>query len=282
MGFIRGGLVVILSVILFLSFLIGNLIFTMTLSLEYENVNSELTKTVKELIEEQINIDSIIKQTYPMMQLYCENNSEFVFNEQGYTFIIPCEVVEEGEEAIINYGINYIVEDIYYQEYDCDFLNCFEESEPPFFLISEKAQNYFYNKFYWILVFSIILIAGLFFLVENKTNLPLIVGSLLIISSLLFSKFDWVISFILGNSLLEFIGTFFSQFSRVFLTSMIIGIIILIIGIILKLFVIGFKVSNFFEKFKRKGKGISKQEVKDVVKEEISKNKKGPNKKIPK
>ena len=53
MGVIRGGLLVIVSVLLFVSLLAGNLFLTMSWSLDYDNVKTELVSVVKELVEEE-------------------------------------------------------------------------------------------------------------------------------------------------------------------------------------------------------------------------------------
>jgi len=274
MGVIKGGLLVIASVLLFLSFLVGNFLLTLNLSLDYENVKPEIVSIINEMAQEEFDLNQKINEIYPDMELYCMNNSEFVFNEQGYTFVTPCSIVAEGTESIIEYGTNFLIEDIYYDEYDCDFWNCFEETEQPLFLVSKKAQDYFLGKFYLVLFASIVLVALMFFLVEKKTNLPIIVGVLLGVSALLFVKFDWLFSFSSDNSFLQFFTIFFSKSSTVFLISFILGLLILLAGIILKLFVVGFKISNIFSKFSSKrDKGVSKKEIKGIVKEEISKGK---------
>lgn len=271
MGIIRGGLLVIASVLLFLLFLVGNFLLTFNLSLDYENVKPEIASIVNDMAQEEFDLNQKINEIYPEMVLYCENNSEYVFSEQGYTFVIPCSVVAGGSESIIEYGTNSLIEDVYYDEYDCGFWNCFKETEQPFFLVSKKSQDYFLGKFYLVLFSSIALIALMFFLVEKKTNLPIIVGVLLGVSALLFVKFDWLFSFTSENYFLQFFTIFFSKSFTVFLISFILGLLILVVGIILKLFVVGFKISNLFTK---KGKGVSKKEVKGIVKQEISKGKK--------
>lgn len=274
MGIIRGGLVVIASVLLFVLFVAGNLFLTFGLSLDFETVKPEIAAVVTEMAEDQFGLSEKINEVYPMMVLYCENNSEFVFSEAGETFVIPCSVILESPEAIIEHGTKSMIEEVYYDEYDCSFLECLTETGEPFFLISKKAQEYFLNKFYLVLAISIVLIGLMILLVEKKSNLPILIGILLSVSSLIFVKLDSLFSFSSENSYLQFFTIFFTKSTEVFIYSFLIGLSIFIIGIILKLFTVGFKISDLIEKFKsKKDKGVSKKEAKGIVKEEVSKEK---------
>jgi len=109
----------------------------------------------------------------------------------------------------------------------------------------------------------------MFFLIKEKTNLPIVVGILLALASLPFIKLNWLFSFMPNNPFFEFISVLVSNSYNIFLASMILGLIILAIGIILKFFKIGFKISEFFSK----KDATSKEEVKEIVKSEISKSK---------
>ncbi|MBU4069383.1 MAG: hypothetical protein KJ646_00200 [Nanoarchaeota archaeon] len=271
MGLIRGGLVVIVSVLLLLSFILVNIFLTLNLSLEYDVIKLELTPIIKELALNEMNLDDEINNDLDIMNLYCENNSEYVFSYEEEVFVIPCEIISQGSEVIIDYGIDSLVSNVYYQNYDCKFWDCFKENPSSlFFLVSEKSKNYWKNKFYLCLVFSVFLVVVLFFLVEQKPNSLIIPGSMMIIASLPFMKLNWLLSFFTDNAFLQFFTFMFSQAYTVFLIFFILGIIILIAGGVFKLFSIGFKVSNFFQK----KNVISKDEVKQVVKQEISDSKK--------
>lgn len=266
MGVIRGGLLVIVSVLLFLGLLAGSIFLTLSWSLDYENVKTELVSVVKEIVEEEGGLETV-EQEFEFIESYCENESEYVFKERNYTFVIPCEVVGEGQEAVVDYSVSSLVEQIYYEEYECGFWDCFKEQ--PFFLVSAKAKDYWNSKFYLALIASIILIILSFFLVEKKTNLPFILGGLLILSALLFVKLDLLFSFF-GEDFSKLFSVFFSQSYSVFLKVLILGVIFLVVGIVLKFFKIGFKISNLFSK---KDKKVSEEDVKDIVKKEVGKSK---------
>jgi hypothetical protein len=263
MGFIRGSLVVIVSVVLFLLLLIGNIFLTLSLSLNYDNVHSEFISTTQDIVDE-MDLPSIIDEKLELMELHCQTNLEFVFSEGGNTFVIPCDVVPKGSEAIISAGIESLVKEGYYQDYDCDFWNCLEKTGSPLFLVSEKARIYWNTKFYISLLVVIALIVSMFFLVEKKTSFPFIIGSLFVISSLPFMKLNNLIG-VLANPISAMVGfpdmpidflsifsIFFSKANTVFLIMFILGISIVLVGVILKLFKIGFKISAFFSK--RNGK----------------------------
>lgn len=260
MGFIRGGLFVVLCVLFFVSLLAANSLYTISSSLEYENVRGELVPVVTETFEEEIGLTDFVEELLPMIELYCENNSEYVFSEQGATFAISCETVKNNPDLIVEETIEGFVGGIYYKDYDCKFLDCFTENGGlPFFLISENTKNYFQNKFYFILLVILILAAGMFFLIEGKTNLPIVIGSLFIVSSLPFLKLKSFIGLFADKTFLQFFSFMFTQSYHVFIISFILGIIILASGIVMKFFVVGFSIHGFLEKFKKKDE--SKKEV---------------------
>jgi len=249
MGFIRGGLLIIAGVLLFLLFLAGNSFLTLSLSLNYENIEPELFSVIETFVEDEADIKEEIENQYPFMEDFCQNNSEFVFNskEVGQVFVIPCDVVFQGYDSILEYSIESYVEKIYYQEYDCGFWDCLGKADIPFFLISAKAKSYWNNKFYFSLIISVVLVALMFFLVEKKTNLLVIVGGLLAISALPFMKINWALSFF-NKSFLQFFTIFFSKAYSVFLISFIFGIVLLGIGILLKFVGVGLWISNLFNR----------------------------------
>lgn len=265
MGFIRGSLVVVASIILFLSFLVGNVFLTLNLSLDYEVVQPELISVVEEVAEGEMGLSMAALDDFGVMELYCEDHSEFVFNYEqfDYTLVIPCDVIVQGSEAVIDHAVEGFVEDVYYRDYDCGFWNCLEENPIPFFLISQKAKNYWNNKFYLLLIVSLVLIGLMFFLVEQKINLPIITGSLLTISALPFMKLEGLLSLVSDNSFFQFFTVFFTKAHTVFLISFILGLIILGAGIGLKLWKFG----------AGKDKKVSKKEVKEISKSKEKKSK---------
>ena len=281
MGFIRGGLLVIVSLLFFICLLVMNSLMVITFSLDYDNIKTELVPVVKETLKEQINVSSIISnEQYPLMQQYCENLSatgDYVFNIEGYTFAVKCSTLSNGAEAVVNEAIDNFVYEQYYKQYDCEFVDCFKQQQTiPLFLISEHSKNYFQGKFYYSLLAVLILFGLMFLLIENKTNLPLVTGSLVILSSLLFAKLENVVRWLIEKIMtlpiniadsLKFFNLIFIQSYKVFLIILIIGIVLVVAGVILKFFAIGFKINEFFARFgKKDGKKIEDKKDKSVSK----------------
>jgi len=245
-------------VLLFLSVICMNLFWTLSTSLSYENVEKESILIAKDFLK-GINITNAIKQNSLLINLYCKNHSEYVFNYQGYTFDIPCSILSEGEGAIIEEGTRDLVRNVYYAEYECDFLNCAKNSQLPLFLVSEKAHDFWKHNLYLSLSVFLVLLLLAFLFVEKKTNLPIIVGVSLILSSLLFIKMDSLLLSISDTIIFKFLGIFFSQTFFISLRLLVAGIALLILGIILKIFKIGFFISKLFRKKQEQKKDKKKK-----------------------
>ena len=254
MGVIRGILLVVVAVLFFFSVILVSLFWTLNLSLNYDNVQKESTIVLKDILQQDANFSSIISASYPLIQTYCQlqNNSNYVFNSEGYTFDIPCSSMSQGERSVIDEGIKSLIHRVYYTGYDCDFLNCFSKYPVPLFLISEKAYNYWHDKFYWILGISAILLVLIFLLVEKKTNTFILSGILVIISALPFIKLDSIMSMFSNKIIFKFLEIFFSQAYTVSIRIIIAGIALLAIGIVFDVFKLGFSISAFFSKIKEK------------------------------
>ena len=251
MGFLKKGVLVLVCVLIFIVILIGNGFLALGLSLSYNNIQNELVPVVKEVAIDNLNIEGELNADFDLItDNYCDSYDEFTFNKEGYAFAIPCSVIQNGSEAFVSYGVDAFVKEIYYQEYDCDFWKCFEKSEYPTFLVSEKARDYWMGKFYLTLLIFIVLIVSVFFLVEEKTNSMVLVGSFLIVGSLPFLAIDKIMSFFLEKIYLELVAAFFSSSHSVFLISLSVGIILLGAGIAVKFWDFGNFISEKFGKKK--------------------------------
>ena len=265
MGFIRGGLIFILGALLLIFLLVGNLFLTFNLSITPENIKEKISLEVYNIVDEigGEEIEKAIDENMHLIEEYCLNNSEYVFSYEGYALDIPCNVAKEGKDAIIEEGISDVIDKIYYQEYSCEtFWECAFQSENPTYLFSAESKQYWKNIFYYALILSLILIGIMFFVMENKTSLFLIVGTLLIISSLPFIAFGKIFLF-LGNSFLQFIPILLSGSYTVFLITFILGLILIGIGFVLKFATFGGFIAKIFsEKKISNKKSKNKQEEK--------------------
>src|SRR3989339_762344 len=208
MGFIRSILLIGVSILLFLSLFIGNIFLTLSWSLEYETVKPQMISLVEDLANNEGLFESVNKNFYSMTT-YCQNNSEYVFAQEGYTFVIPCENILLGPEEVIKYSIANLVMQMYYEEYDCNFWDCVKSTDKPFVLVSEKAKDYWKSKFYFVLMITIGLIILIFLLAEQKSNFTIILGGLIIFSSLPFMKINSLLALISPESIMNFLPIFF-------------------------------------------------------------------------
>lgn len=251
MGAIRGLLLVFVSTLFLISVFSSFMLFTLSSSLKYDNVKTELTPLIKNLAQEQLGLSQKIDGLLPAMKSYCNSSSEYVFSYDNYTMVIPCNVISQGKEAILDYGSNELVKQIYYKEYTCSFFQCLKQTGLPTFLISEQTRVFLLNRFYLIFSFSIALFALMFLLAEKKSNAGILSGIFIIISALPLLKLDQLISSLAG-SFSSLVKVFFSASRSVFFAGVIIGGSLLVAGIIFRLFGIGVKISSFIFKFKKK------------------------------
>ena len=264
MGAIRGILLVVVSVLLFVVLLGGNVLWTLDKSLDYETIKPELVFVIKEAIENEINLSEVVEEEFGEMEEYCLDNPVYVFSDEefGQVFEIECDVVAQGSDAVVDSAIESFVEKIYSGQIESkDVSSVLEEvnteSKQPMFDFV-KLKNSVHSYFYIAWVVALVLFVLVFFLVEAKSNSFIIAGSLLAISSLPLIKIEQFLSLI-PFEFGEFLIVFFSEANTVFLISFITGLVVLIIGVVMKFFGIGFKIFEFFNKFKDNKKQVVKK-----------------------
>jgi len=313
MGFIKGSLLFIVSVVFFVMLIFGCVFLTISLSLKYENVEKEfpviaenLTDGKFNLIEEDFNLTKEMEKASEFMvdhcnQSYTLQNSQndtlqnqnasdvqkssedlpvsYVFSAGGYVFVIPCSLLDELDEnpqALTESGISNIVNHIYYEEYDCNFWDCFKKAAPDFsfsslfrekqigwkgtlFLVSEKARDYWHEKFNSALIVLLVLTVLIFLLTGQKQNTPLIIGALMMSSSFVLLWFKNIFEGV-TKIYLVFLSLFFSKTGTVFWILFISGLIIFSAGIALR-FLQGDSLKKKF----------SKRDILEIIREEIHK-----------
>ncbi len=299
MGFLRGFGIVILSVVLFLLLLLAGVFSTLSSSLTYDNVQPRAYTVADQIITTQIGGQEIVNKLTPYISVFCQNNSEVVQNFEGYTFVFPCDVLSQGYDSILNYSVNYLVKDFYYQEYNCTFVHCFESSKVPLFLVSDFARQHWKSLFYKTLFGIIIAIALIVLIIEKKSNAPLLVGALLVGSSLITLQLNKIGTKIAGivlsplssavsgintnTTISQVVAMFFSNSNKVFIWMFVTGLILIAFSLVWKLTGLGFKINEKIESMKNKDKtdnAITKEDVKKVVKQEISNQNSKKNTKI--
>ncbi len=280
MGFARGGLLVVVCAILFITVLLGSVFLTLSYSLEYEKVQEQIVPIVKNLseskfnfLEESFDLIPEMERAKDFMLEHCKNNAledailnaSYAFFAGGYTFSLPCEILDNLEgnaNALIDEGINNIVYSIYYDEYDCGFWDCLKKTKYPFFLISEKAKNYWQEQFYHAIIVFLVLVVLIFFLVEQKQNMMIIVGSIMVASSFILLKLEGFLASSIKYPYALFINLFFNSAYPVFWRIFVLGLIIFGVGVALRILGRNFIKNKF-----------SKKELEGIVKNELNKRK---------
>jgi hypothetical protein len=293
MSVLRGFFVVIVTILLFLSILFSGVTATLVLSLKYDNVQPKMNTIVRNIIEPQIGEDQMVNQLIPYLKVYCNTNTNITQSFQGYTFVFPCSVVKDGYYSIINYSVNYLVGDFYYKEYNCSFVQCFQESQVPLFLVSNHARDIWKYILFRLLIISVFLSLVTIFLVEKKSSAPTLIGSLLIIDSLIVLSLEKIGTFVARmilspislaltkentNSVLaQVVAMFFSESSKVFLWMFIAGVVFILAGILIRITGLGFKIQSKIDEMRGKSSSeseeVSKSDVRSIVREEIKKSK---------
>lgn len=290
MGVLRSFGIVIISILLFLSLLFAGITASISSSLSYDNVQPGTYSIASEIIKTQIGEKTIVNQLTPYRKVFCKTNTEVVQSFGNYTFIFPCSVVEAGYDSIVNYSVNYLVSDFYYKEYNCTFTECFKESDIPLFLVSNYARQFWKSLFFKALIASLILSCAIVLISEKRSNSPILIGSLIIASSLIILTLEKIGTFIAGvilspislalskenmNVIIsQIVAMFFLDSSKIFLWMFIVGLILIITGIVFKITGLGFKIGEKIEEIKGKmsnDEKVSKLEVREIIKQEISK-----------
>jgi len=275
MGFLRGALVSVVGVALLVSLFVMNSTLTLTWSLEYETLKPVIKDIVEDVAQDEFQLDEYLDGATEVMQEYCENETEFVFSQDGMTFVIPCEEVNQGSDAILDYGVDALVENVYYAEYDCEFWKCVKTTDDYLVLISAKAHDYWQSKFFIFLLTSIGLFALMFIVANKKSNALIFAGLLIVISALPFMKLTWLVRFI-PEAFKTIFLSFFARSHNVFILMGIIGLFLVGLGVAFHFLKWGLKISNLFRKHSEEQDAeddVSKDDVKKIVKKEIAKEK---------
>lgn len=255
MGIIRGVLIVFVSILLFLVFVAGNIFFILDLSMDYENIQPQIVSVSDFLIEQQIGMKTEIEFYLDVADEFCEENPDYTFSLEEYTFIVSCSVISQGADAVLQEGVIQIFDKIYYKSYNCEFLECLGQEEVPLVLVSQKANSFWSSKFKLALLIAVALIVLMFFLVSKKYNMLVISGALLTVSSFSALGLQNIFSFFVDVEFLQLAVIFISKAGTVFWISFITGIVLLAAGILLKIFGAGLKIFKEKDQKSKKTEG---------------------------
>lgn len=265
---IRGGLLVMVCFLFFVSVLALTSVYVVENSLEYNNIKVELVPVITELADSQFDLSNNVAENYMNYSDLCLNSSEIVFEYEGEAKNISCSLITQGPEAIKEKVIEDMVEEIYYKEYNCNLLDCNSDGKNPFFLVSEHTKNYFGSWLVKSFILSIVLFVLLLFIVESISNGFLIAGILVLVSGVFMrvstgAILKMIFSPItqgLGIDILKVFGFLLNSLGSVFIKTLILGIALIVLGILWKIFALGFKIKGFFDKFSSNKKEDKKKE----------------------
>ncbi|MFW5847030.1 MAG: hypothetical protein ACOCUU_02610 [Nanoarchaeota archaeon] len=258
MGLIRGGLVVIVSIILFLFLISGNLFYTLNKSLEYEKIQENVLPEISTTLENNLNITQDLDEKYSDIKEYCENKTLY---QEKYNktfeneFNLSCEEINLNATNSTRELTQNLIEkkfnETYYQNYDCKMFDCLKQGQPLVF-ISQHAKNYWKGLFIKNLWILFILLSLLILLVEKKLNALIIGGIIGILSSIPFFYFNPILNIlakpiILSEQMLTKNTNILTQITetlfRIISSSAFgVGLFVLIVSIIILIFVIPLKI----------------------------------------
>lgn len=253
MGFFRGGTIFFLGVLLLISLFVGNLFFVLYSSLDYKNVQEHFTPILSNVIyggmdEQQIN------EAFDMMINYCQQKDNFPIDSGVFIFDIPCSsILSQTPQQVLILEVESFINKVYYNEYECSFFDCFSQQNLPFFLISKNTQDYVKSKFYFFLVLSLILTGLIFLLLQHKKSILIVLGSLIILSSLPLIKIGSLSTILSGEHIPEVLSLFTGKATTTFWVVFVLGIILICLGIGLRFWNYE-KIKEFFSKIKNKKK----------------------------
>ena len=268
MSFLKGAVIFLVSLVLFITLFFANVFLNLTWSLEHDTLKPNLIQFTNKFID-KVGIGDGINTSLSSMELYCMTHTNYIFMQEDIGVEVPCSIIDTGAENSISYVIEYIIDKVYYDEYNCEFWNCVKTSKIPFVLISEKAKFYWYDKFKLMIYIAFFAFALSFILLKKKSNAFINAGILTLAAAILFKQFDWVLKIFPDNSLFEFLDIFLAKSLNILIIMCIIGTLLLIIGILFRFFNIGTRISNIFRRRGEK-KEISDESIKEMVNKELN------------
>ena len=293
MGIMKGGLVFLLAILLFISLFLSNLFLILSWSLSYNNVAPYIKNITTEMAQTSGNSGEFL-QDYENKRFSCtfQSSINLTLDSEGVT--IPCEIINKGSKATLDYAIEGIVPKKYYKSYECQLFACLKSEESELVLVSEHARDYWTEKFKLTFLISLGLFLLIFLSLKGGHSAFTISGIIIILSSLPFKQISWILSIAPEFFPYKALPLFFSKSGTIFILMLITGIIFILVGIGIGFFKWGLKLNGFINSILAKTKKDEKKEkeskekatkeeieelVKEEVKEELNKRKNNQSKK---
>ncbi len=122
---------------------------------------------------------------YKSMLDYCSAHDYYFFREPVFSYEsnIDCNKFLSKEASLVELAVGGFIYEIYYQDYDCGFFDCFSKTGSIFFLISQHSADYFKAKVSLFSLIALICIGILLVLAEKRSMVLIVSGALLILAS---------------------------------------------------------------------------------------------------
>lgn len=276
---IRGILNALISTLLLLALIAAGISYELSSSITIDNVQNQASNAALGLLNSS-NIESQLNTGVNLVQQYCKLDPNYTLDYslsyQGLSVNITCNDTQNGISGLVNQTVRNFVNQIYYQQYNCNYWDCFNSTSSsgvPLFLISEKSHNYWNEIFYLALAASAALSIILVFFMKKRERLPILLGFLIMLAALPLLAIQKILAFF-PKVVSSIAAVFFSQANGVFWEMVILGAAIVIIGLIIELFKAGFKVYDMFSKGEKTEKGQENKKVNNNESKEAQNNNK--------
>ena len=244
MGIIRGTVLFLLSSILVISLLVGNLALTLYISVGSENFKESIVDDIASVIKNQTNAGESIQEALPELKDECVGKSEITINYGDFNATVQCDNLNESVDLVIKQSITEIIDEESSSDKCESPLSCFSKYKGLFF--SDTAKDYWKGIFILSLFVSLVIIAGMFFFTETKADLPVSVGFLVAFSSLPLIVVNFMLPYF-EKSMLKPISTILSGSYTVFVIMLGVGALLVVMGFGLKFIKIGEYISKKFD-----------------------------------
>ncbi len=252
MGALRTIGLIFVTILFFVGMMATGTLLVIVNSLDYDNVEADLNKVVKEVILEEVA--QFDEEDFNKMQEDCALKETYTLeaDETEFDLTVPCDIVEQGKDAVMDYYAESLTSQIYKQNYTCEFWDCVGEENNLFFLFSEESYDYWNSKFYLALGLTIFFFILIFLIAENKSNSFILAGIIMIISGLPLLLGKVIIGSFMGE-FLQFLTFIFSSAYWVAIKIFAFAVVVIVVGILWKVFHVGLWVSK---KFGRSGEKV--------------------------
>ena len=224
--------------LIFCTFLVGSVFIASLIELtEYNNLKTVATDLFSKQLTENITTEEI-RQMHSLLLLQCADKEtiELSLGEKNVT--LDCSKLRGIEaEDIIPFIATAAFDEIYYEEYECEFIQCLQKEEGLMVLASAHANNFFKSIQNFVLIGTIIGAVILFVSIKNWSGRLTGFGTLLIFTGIPYFFLGFFKGFIpaeVATVASPLVNQIMSSLSTKLLIIFIVGVILAISGYFLK------------------------------------------------